>query len=190
MANINYEEIEEKYKNLIEIAKNYMDSINDFEHDINHMNDVVFYAKELINKLNIDINYDVCVISAYWHDVGRIKTNDGHEKLSAEMLKEVMEKNNYDKELIDNCYKAIEHHKWNMIPETVEGLIVRDADKLAWLGIGRWNSCLKNNQKLDELIELLPRLKNEILHFKESKLIYDRDVINLIKYLYEKCYNK
>jgi len=189
MKNINFGLIEKKYKDLIDIAKNYMNSIDDCEHDINHMNDVVFYTKELINKLNIDIDYDVCIISSYWHDVGRIKTNDGHEKLSAEMLKKVMEENNYDKKLIEDCYKAIENHKYNMKPETVEGLIIKDADKLAWLGIGRWNSCLKNNQKLDELIELLPRLKDEFLHFEESKLIYDKDIINLIKYLYEKCYN-
>lgn len=190
MRNINYEEIEKKYKNLIDVAKNYMNSIDDCEHDINHVNDVVFYTKELINKLNIDINYDVCIVSAYWHDVGRIKVKDGHEKLSAEMLKEVMEKNNCDKKMIEDCYKAIENHKWNMKPETVEGLVIKDADKLAWLGMGRWDSCFKNNQRLDELIKLLPRLKDEFLYFEESKLIYDKDVINLINYLYEKCYNK
>jgi HD superfamily phosphodiesterase len=190
VKNINYDEIERKYKNLIDISKNYMSSINDFEHDINHMNDVVFYTKELLNKLNVDINYDVCIISAYWHDVGRIKVNNGHEKLSSEMLKKIMEKNNYDKKLIEECCKAIENHKWNMKPETVEGLVIKDADKLAWLGRGRWNSCFNNNQKLDELIELLPRLKNEFLYFEESKLIYDKEVVNLIKYLYEKCYIK
>lgn len=190
MKNIDYDEIEKKHKNLIDVAKKYMSSIKDFEHDINHMNDVVFYTKELISELNIDINYDVCIISSYWHDVGRIKLNNGHERLSAEMLKEVMEKNNYDKEMIGCCYKAISNHKWNMSPETIEGLIIRDADKLAWLGMGRWNSCFNNNQRLDDLIELLPGLKDEFLHFEESKLIYDKEIINLVKYLYEKCYNK
>lgn len=190
MKNINYDKIEEKYKDLIDIAKKYMNNINDCEHDINHMNDVVFYTKELIKQLNIDINLDVCIIGSYWHDVGRIRLNSGHEKLSAQMLKEVMEKYNYDKNLIEDCYKAIENHKWNMKPETIEGYIIKDADKLAWLGIRRWKSCLKNKQKLDELIELIPRLKNEFLYFEESKLIYDKEVINLIKYLYKKCYDK
>lgn len=190
MKNINYEEIEKKYYKLIDAAKKYMNSINDYEHDINHMRDVLFYTKELLNNLNLDINYDVCIISAYWHDVGRIRENKGHEKLSAEMLKGFMEENNYDEKLIEACCKAIENHKWNMKPETVEGLIIQDADKLAWLGIGRWDSCLKNNQRLDRLIELLPRLKNEFLHFEESKLIYDKDVISLIKFLYEKYYDK
>ena len=101
------------------------------------------------------------------------------------MLKEVMEDYKYDDILIDKCYKAIENHKWNMKPETTEGLIVKDADKLAWIGIGRWESCIQNNQRLDTIVELLPKLRNEILYFDESKRIYDEDIIKLIKLLYK-----
>ena len=140
--------------------------------------------------MNLKVNQEACIISAYWHDVGRTKVNSGHEKLSAEMLKETMEKFNYDKELIKTCYMAIENHKWNMKPKTNEGLIIKDADKLAWLGAGRWNSCLNNNQRLDELIELLPRLRNEFLYFEESKNIYDRDIIKLIKIFYDKYFER
>lgn len=100
MNNIDFTKIEKKHNILIEIAEEYMKSINDYEHNINHMNDVVSYTKELLNCLNIDINIDVCIISAYWHDVGRIKINEGHEKLSAEMLKEEMEKLRYDGRVI------------------------------------------------------------------------------------------
>lgn len=70
-----YEEIEDRYKKIIDIAKNYMNTIKDNEHDINHMNDVVKYTKELLNIVNVNINKEVCIISAYWHDVGRIKQN-------------------------------------------------------------------------------------------------------------------
>ena len=161
-----------------------MQSIDDYEHNINHIKDVVYYTKILIERLNIEINVDVCIISAYWHDVGRIKQKDGHEKISAEMLKETMKQYNYDDSLIDKCYKAIENHKWNMAPETTEGLIIKDADKLAWIGKGRWESCVKNNQRLDAIVELLPNLRNDILYFDESRKIYDRDIIELIKLLY------
>ena len=188
MENIDFKKVENKYKKLIDVAKQNMSNITDFEHDVNHMNDVVYYTKKLINNINRKIDIDVCIISAYWHDVGRTKINVGHEKLSAEMLKEYMKKNNYDKLFIEKCYKAIENHKWNMTPETLEGLIVRDADKLAWLGTGRWNSCIDNNQKLDELISLLPRLRDELLYFEESKKIYDEECVNLIKLLYERYY--
>ena len=181
-----FDEVEQKHQKLILIAKEYMKSIRDFEHGISHMNDVVQYTKELLYNVNEKIDIDVCIISAYWHDVGRIKTNQGHEKLSAEMLKEEMNKLGYDKELIYKCYMAIENHKWNMHPKTIEGLIVKDADKLAWLGLGRWNDCLNNHQQLNSIMKLLPKLKNEILYFEESKKIYDRDIIELIKLLYNK----
>ena len=179
-----YEEIEDRHKKVIDIAKKYMNTIKDNEHDINHMNDVVKYTKELLNIINVNINKEVCVISAYWHDVGRIKQNVGHEKISAEMLKEELQKNHYDSFFIEECVQAIENHKWNMKPKTTEGLLVKDADKLAWLGRGRWESCIKNKQKLDSLIELLPKLRQDILYFEESRTIYDRDIVRLVKLLY------
>ncbi|MBQ3408486.1 MAG: HD domain-containing protein [Clostridia bacterium] len=137
-----------------------------------------------LKTFNLEVNIDVCIISAYWHDIGRTKLNEGHEKLSAEMLKEEMKKQNYGNDLINECYKAIENHKWNMQPQTKEGLIVKDADKLAWLGIGRWKDCLNNNQNLDLIINGMPKLKSELLYFNESREIYDREIIKLIKLVY------
>lgn len=183
-----YKDIENKHKDIIEIAKKYMCTITDYEHDINHMNDVVMYTKELLDLLDENINKEVCLICAYWHDVGRIKGNKGHERLSAEMLKKEMIKQNYDDNLVTSCYKAMENHKWNMSPETKEGLVIKDADKLAWLGIGRWNSCIKQKQDLNELMDLLPKLREEILYFEESKKLYDRDIVNLVKELYQFVY--
>lgn len=180
---------ENKYSDLIELSKNYMRTIKDNEHNVNHINDVVNYTKELLNVVNIKVNKDVCIIGAYWHDVGRTKLSVGHEKLSAEMLRNDMLKMNYDNEFINSCCYAIENHKSNMTPKTNEGLIVKDADKLAYLGNGRWQSCLDNNQRLDELMKLLPKLRNEILYFEESKKIYDREIIKLTKLLYDRYYN-
>ena len=71
-----------------------------------------------------------------------------------------------------------------MTPKTNEGLLLRDADKLAWLGKGRWKSCLENRQDLDSIIGLLPKLKSDILYFDESKQIYDREIVNLTSFLY------
>ena len=177
-------DIELKYEKLINKAKEYMSQITDYEHDINHMQDVVNYTYELLEKLKIDVDNEVCIIAAYWHDVGRIKCIEEHEKASAEMLKEEMEKEKYNHYFIDKCDLAIVNHKWNMTPKTNEGLVVKDADKLAWIGKERWKTCLINNQKLDSIISLLPKLKNEILIFEESKSIYDRDIIKLVDLLY------
>lgn len=181
-------EIELKYEKLINKAKKYMSEIKDYEHDINHLKDVVDYTYELLSKVKIDVNEEVCIISAYWHDVGRIYGKLGHEKASAEMLKTEMETQGFDEQFIEKCYIAIENHTWNMTPKSLEGLIVQDADKLAWIGKCRWNVCLENNQKLDGIINLLPRLKSEILHFEESRGIYDRDIVELVKILYNNKY--
>lgn len=184
---MNYNEIENKYKDLIKKSKEYMMTIKDSEHNVMHVIDVVNYVKELLDNIDDNqINKDVCIISAYWHDIGRTVKVDGHEKISAEMLKEEMMKYHYDESLINECYKAIEKHKWNMQPTTKEGLLLKDADKLAWLGIGRWRECLKNHQNLDSIINLLPKLRNEILHYDYSKKIYDRDIVEIVKLIYEK----
>ena len=182
--------VEHKYHDLILIAKEYMKSIDDFEHNLSHMNDVVMYTKELLCHIDEKIDVDACIISSYWHDVGRIKINEGHEKLSAEMLKMEMMKHGYSDYLIDKCYMAIINHKWNMHPNTIEGLIIKDADKLAWIGLERWKECLSNHQELNSIIELLPKLRNEILYFDESKKIFDRDIIKLIELLYYRINNE
>ena len=76
-----------------------------------------------------------------------------------------------------------------MVPETIEGLTIKDADKLAWLGSGRWKSCLDSGQDLDSIIELLPKLRNDILYFEESRKIYDRDIVKLVNTLYRRIYD-
>lgn len=183
---INLERIKNKHNKLIKSCYLLMEKVDDPEHDINHINDVVKNIIILSELLKVEFNSEVCVIAAYWHDVGRIEKSEGHEKLSAEILKKEMIKLNYNKEFINKCYSAIEFHKWDMTPKTIEGKILKDADKLAWLGINRLNSCIKNNKRLDNILNLLPKLRNEILYFDESKIIFDKQVIDLISLLYNK----
>ena len=51
------------------------------------------------------------------------------------MLKEEMTKLQYDNEIIEQCYLAIYKHSWYDMPETLEGIIVRDADKIDFIGM-------------------------------------------------------
>ncbi len=187
-----FNKIEEKYKELIDVAKEYMLTIKDSEHDINHMNDVVKYTKMILSNMNEvqNIDEEACIIGAYWHDVGRTKIQTGHEKVSAQMLEEQMRNMDYDETFIKKCSDSIEFHKWNMQPKTIEGLVVKDADKIAWVGSGRWNSCIKNKQRLDSIIELLPRLRNEILYFEYAKKLYDQEIVKIVTILYEEHINK
>ena len=185
MNNIDFESIEKKHNELINIAKKYMSSMDDYEHNLSHTLDVVLYVKELVKLLNTDLDVDACLIGAYWHDVGRTVIDKGHEQVSADMLKECMQKLNYDEKFIDKCYKAIVNHKHNMIPETNEGFVVKDADKIAFIGPGRWNECLTHHQSLDSIIDNLHLVRNEYLHFNESKELFDREIVKLFTYIYK-----
>lgn len=186
---MNFIEIEEKHKTLIEIAKKKMNKVEDKEHDINHINDVVNNIKRILDNVDTEVNKEACIIGAYWHDVGRTEIGVGHEKLSATMLSKEMKKLNYEDNFIDVCTQAIEFHKWNMTPTTVEGWVIKDADKLAWIGSGRWESCIQDKQRLDVILELLPKLRNEILHFDYTRKMYDEEIIKIVKILYKKTYN-
>lgn len=185
---MDFEEIEIKHKDIINKAKLIMNKVDDPEHNLAHVLDVVNYIKQLTNKLEEqnmhEFDKEVCIVSSYWHDVGRSIKDEGHEELSAKMLKDEMIIQGYDDCFIEKCYKAIEKHKWNMHPETIEGLILKDADKLAFLGKNRWKECLDLKKDLDSIIRLLPKLKREILFFNESKEIYDKEIIELINLLY------
>ena len=175
-------EVEEKYRELIEYAVEIMSKIEDPKHSISHMKSVVKYTKQILEEEK-DADKEVCIISAYFHDVGRFFQDEGHEKISADLLVKKMRELGYDDILIDSCYKAIINHSWKDKPETLEGLIIRDADKIDFVGINRWERCIKNNISMDDIIELLPTLRNDILSLEISRKIYDIERAKLIKYL-------
>lgn len=190
---MNYNFIEEKHKKLIEIAKEYMTKVEDPEHNMDHIKDVLDYIKIIIEELisnNENINIDVCIIGAYWHDVGRIEKNEGHEELSSKMLEVAMKDLGYDNNFILKCSEVVKHHGFGMYPRTKEGLIIQDADKIAWLGKRRWNNCLSSKKRLDSIIEKIPKLRNEVLHFECSRRIYDKEIVKILTKLYHEIYSK
>lgn len=179
----NYEEIEEKHKDLIEKAIKKMNLVKDPKHSLSHVLQVVEYTKEILENVNADS--EVCIISAYWHDVGRIEKNKGHALISANLLKEEMRRLAYDENFIDKCYKAIYKHSWNEKPETLEGDIIRDADKIDFVGIDRWKKAVEMKKRFTKIIENMPILRNDILQLQISKKIYDREIVQLVKYLHD-----
>lgn len=162
---------------LIKIAIEKMKTIQDPEHSLGHTLDVVDYANELLKYINA--RKDVVIIAAYWHDVGRTIKQEGHELMSGILLKEEMTKLGYEEEYIDACFNAVIYHKWNSKPITIEGNVVRDADKLGFLGRRRWENCLLRNYPLTSIIKVLPLVRDNYFYFEESKIIYDRDIIKI-----------
>lgn len=65
-----FKEMEEKNKVLIEKAIEIMKQVPDPKHSFSHMEAVVKYTKEILETVE-EADKEVCIISAYWHDVGR-----------------------------------------------------------------------------------------------------------------------
>lgn len=186
-----YEEIYHKNKKLIEIAIEKIKVCeNDSLHFIGHTIDVVNYVKELLEQ--IPANKEICIIAAYWHDVGKSVTDKGHEEESGRILKEEMAKLGYSNEMIEQCYLTVVNHKRKCIPPTIEGKIVRDADKIAYIGKNRWKRCIEEEpDALDEIIEVyLPILREEVLRLECSKKLFDRDMNSYVKEYIEILKNK
>lgn len=59
----------DKNKNLIDKAVEIMKQVNDLKHSLFHMESVVRYTIEILRHEE-KANKEVCIISAYWHDVG------------------------------------------------------------------------------------------------------------------------
>ena len=184
-----YIEIEGKHERIINIAIEKMKQSKDPKHNLVHTLDVVKYTKEILEKED-KANKEVCIVAAYWHDVGRLQQNKGHELISANELKIEMEKQNYPAEFIEKCYKAIYKHSWKKIPDTLEGIIIRDADKIDFVGINRWKECIKNGCRFEKILELLPTLRKDILKLEVSKEIYDREIGKLVAFLHDNVFNK
>jgi HD superfamily phosphodiesterase len=151
------------YEPLVSKARTSLRGSHDKAHDINHAKRVVENARLLSIKLKY-ADLDLIKLCAWWHDIGRLSKDDGHELISANLLKNELINNKYSSTITNNAFVAIRYHKWTMTPVTFEGNILRDADKLDFISPERWKSCLQSNQ-LKHLIaikELLHQLRNAL----------------------------
>lgn len=105
------------------------------------------------------------------------------------MLKTEMQNLGYDDEFVEKCYNAVCKHGWNEQPETLEGIIIRDADKIDFVGIGRWSQCIENDCKFAKILDLLPTMRKELLKLDCSKEIFDREIAKLVVFLHNKIFN-
>lgn len=184
---IDIEEIEKKHKIIINKGIKLNKQIKNGGHGYKRTLDIIDNMQDIIEGLPEDtnINIEACIIAGYWLDVGRDMSKEHPEKYSADMLCEALAKENYDKKFIKTCYEAIIHHRWNTIPNTLEGHLVKDADKISFIGVERWKECIEKKQRIDLTMKLLAALRNEMLYFNVSKAIYDEKIVDLVQFLYE-----
>jgi len=116
-------------------ALKIMLSIKDGAHNVEHIVRVYDWSRELAENYP-EADLKVLKVAAYWHDVGRkyeSKKVDDHNIKSGKMVEKYLQKAGFPKEFVDKVKDVVVNHSFNLSPKTIEGKIVHDADKLAFL---------------------------------------------------------
>jgi putative nucleotidyltransferase with HDIG domain len=160
-------------------AKQIISRMKNPDFEFAHAESVARFASQIAREYP-EVDPDLIEVAAWWHDVGRIQ-DKVHEKISAEMASAYLGSLEAEENTCKKVYDAIVFHKWSMQPETIEGEIIRDADKLDFFSVSRWKSCLKENnlQFMRNVAEELPVFKDDYLHLEISKKIFDQVIIDL-----------
>lgn len=163
------------YSQSITEAKNRIRRMERADFTFEHSRRVAGYAREIAAHFP-EVNAELIEAAAWWHDTGRGIDEDDHEQISAEMASASLRRLGGEKELCGKMYNAIVYHKWSMQPETLEGEIVRDADKLDFYSIQRWKYYREEGdyESLHKYARTLPGFREDFLHLEPSKKIFDR----------------
>lgn len=163
-----------KLQDSIRHAKEILNEIPDsFHGGLVHSKKVSEIAQEIL-KFDPDANKDVVITASWWHDTGRLYGNEGHEKRSAQLAYKDLLKRGVNEKFCRNVYLAIAHHRFDMKPTTLEGYILKDADKLSLLDPKRWQQAISDKEyhKFEHTIHILKTLDEEILALPISHKIY------------------
>ncbi|MHA2083903.1 MAG: HD domain-containing protein [Candidatus Thorarchaeota archaeon] len=106
-------------------------------HTYDHTRRVLSIAMEICEFQHADMR--ILGAAALLHDVGRpyeLETGKSHAILSGEMSEEVLQRNGYNEDEISKVVDAIRTHRYSegLTPNSLEGEILSDADKLDALG--------------------------------------------------------
>ena len=164
------------YVDSIAKAKSYYKGCKDVIHDLSHTERVVQNAKEIAKALDYD-DLDFLELCAYWHDVARTLGKEPHEEAGAAMARDDLLERGVSQEVADSAYEAIRFHKSTANPLTIEGKIIRDADKLEIFSVIRWQKAQQAGwpdycvEDLKKTIENMSKYPN-VFTFDYSKKLY------------------
>lgn len=124
-------------KNVVELCKDYVKEFFAGEssgHDYFHTIRVYNNAKLLASK-NPEADLEICELSALLHDVDDRKISPETTK-NKDNARKFLKENEVDDETIEAICKIIEKIPFSegLIPDTLEGKIVQDADRLDAIG--------------------------------------------------------
>ncbi len=98
-------------------------------HNYQHTQRVVKSTKELIGYSEIHVKQQEALLLAAWlHDTGYTRTYRGHEEESVKIAEDFLNKNNCDKDLIEEVSRCIMASKMEAEPTDLLEMIIKDAD--------------------------------------------------------------
>jgi HD superfamily phosphodiesterase len=129
------------YQASIAHAKSLYDGFYDVIHDWQHSERVAVNALLLADELGFE-DKDFLELCALWHDAARTQgITIGHEEEGALMAQADLLSRGVSVDEAARAYEAIRHHKGSSNPTSIEGKIIRDADKLDIFTVARWQKC-------------------------------------------------
>ena len=121
-----------------EIRKKSEEFFRHSHHDKSHVERVYNLAVRIAEKEHADL--DVVRAAALLHDIARALEDEGkiedHAAESARMAEKILEQVRFPKEKSDRIIHCIESHRFKkgLKPESLEAMILQDADRLDMLG--------------------------------------------------------
>lgn len=161
---------------------------HDFQHILR-----VYKNAEMISKQEESVDLDIVLAAALLHDLvvypkGSSKTINSADDSAGIATKILLEYKNYPREKIEKVADAIRTHSYSkrLVPETLEGKILQDADRLDTIGAigiartfsvgGSENRSLYNptdpfyesERQLDDMQWTLDHIKKKLMILKNS----------------------
>lgn len=118
---------------LLDLARQKLsDKPYDPAHDLAHHLEVMRNGLKIAHNLEETekLDFDVLRIAAMWHDVPMENGAVKDATATAEFIKEKMQELGFHQDSIDKVYSAISLHSFDSSPDTIEGKVLYDADKL------------------------------------------------------------
>ncbi len=98
-------------------------------HDIVHTKEVVNEVEKIGREIGIsDLDLEVLIIAAYFHDLGYIDQSENHEEIGANYAKNFLSKSDYPKDRLDKVINCILATKIDYQPKNLIEEIIKDSD--------------------------------------------------------------
>ena len=182
----------EKYQ----LFENYMKTcMSDSAHDTEHIYRVLNLCLELAKYEN-GVDFDILIISALLHDIGReIQFKNPslcHAKVGSEMAYSFLIENNYQKDFAEKVRHCILTHRYRSenLPQTIEAKILFDADKLDATGLIGISRTLMYKGKVNEPLYVRTSDNEISVGILEGEISFFQEYKKKLEKLYDKFFTK